>query len=62
MTSTSSVASKSQKQHALYILSYFPDIRNLSSLNNLSGLNDLYILNSSKNLLNWMFLSTLTPK
>ena len=66
MTSTSSVASKNQKQHVLYILSYFPDIRNLSSLNdlnsfnNLGGLNDFYSLNSSKNLLSLMFPSTLT--
>jgi hypothetical protein len=54
MTSTASLASKNQKQPALYILSDFPGIRNLSSLNdlyslnNLGGLNDLYSLISSK--------------
>ena len=53
---------------ALYILSDFPGIRNLSSLNdlnslnNLSGLNDLYSLISSKNLLSLIFSSILTPK
>ena len=47
MTSTASLASKNQKQPALYLLSDFPCIRNLSglndlySLNNLGGLNDL---------------------
>jgi hypothetical protein len=41
MTSTASLASKNQKQPALYILSDFPCIRNLS------GLNDLYSLNNS---------------
>jgi hypothetical protein len=54
MTSTASLALKNQKQHALYTLSDFPGIRNLSSLNdlnslnNLSGLNDLNSLISSK--------------
>ena len=54
MTSTASLASKNQKQPALYILSDFPGIRNLSglndlySLNNLGGLNDLFSLISSK--------------
>ena len=48
-------------QLALYILSDFPGIKNLSglndlnSLNNLSGLNDLFSLNSSKNLLSWCY-------
>ena len=52
MTSIASVASKIQKQPALYILSDFPGIWNpsglndLSSLNNLSDLNDLYSLNN----------------
>ena len=54
MTSTASLASKNQKQPALYILSDFPGIRNpsglndLNSLNNLSGLNDLNSLISPK--------------
>ena len=54
MTSTASLASKNQKQPALYILSDFPGIRNLSglndlySLNNLGGLKDLFSLISSK--------------
>ena len=53
---------------ALYILSYFHGIRNLSglndlySLNNLGGLNDLFSLISSKKLLNLRFSSTLAPK
>ena len=47
---------------ALYILSDFLGIRNLSCLNSLSSLNDLYSLISSKNLLSLMFSSTLTPK
>jgi hypothetical protein len=68
MTSTAALASKNQKLLALCILSDFPGIRNLSglndlfSLNNLSGLNDLDSLISSKNLLGWMFPSTLVPK
>ena len=68
MTSIASLASKNQKQPALYILSDFPGIRNpsglndLNSLNNLSGLNDLNSLISSKTLLSLMFPSTLTPK
>jgi hypothetical protein len=55
MTSTASLALKNKKQHALYTLSDFPDIRilsglnDLNSLNNLSGLNDLNSLISSKN-------------
>ena len=54
MTSTAFLATKNQKQPALYILSDFPDIRNLSglndlySLNNLGGLNDLLSFISSK--------------
>jgi hypothetical protein len=55
MTSTASLASENKKQqHALYILSDFPGIKNLSglndlnSLNNLGGLIDLSNLNSSK--------------
>jgi hypothetical protein len=54
MTSTASLASKNQKQSALYLLSDFPCIRNLSglndlySLNGLGGLNDLFSLISSK--------------
>jgi hypothetical protein len=39
-----------KKQLALYILSDFPGIKNLNSLNNLSSFNDLYSLISSKNL------------
>jgi hypothetical protein len=66
MTSTASLASKDKKKLlTLYILSDFPGIRNLSSLNdqnNLSGLNDLDSLFSSKNLGNLMFSSTLAPK
>ena len=69
MTSTASLASENKKkQHALYILSDFPGIRNLSglndlnSLNNLGGLIDLSSLNSSKKLLRLMFPSTLAPK
>ena len=68
MTSTASLASKNQKQPALYILSDFHGIRNLSglndlySLNNLGGLNDLFSLISSKKLLSLMFPSTLAPK
>ena len=68
MASTASLASKNQKQPALYILSDFPGIRNLSglndlySLNNLGGLNDLFSLISSKKLPNLMFPSTLAPK
>ena len=68
MTSIPSLASKNQKQPALYILSDFPGIRNpsglrdLNSLNNLSGLNGLFSLISSKQLLILMFPSTLTPK
>ena len=38
MTSTASLASKNQKQHAVYILSYFPGIRSLDGLNDLSSL------------------------
>ena len=55
-------------QLELCLLSDFPGIRSLShlndlnSLNKLSGLNDLYSLISSKNYLNLMFPSTLTPK
>jgi hypothetical protein len=48
----------------LGLLSDFPGIRNLSSLNdfnNLSGLNDLTSLISSKTLLNLMFPSILAP-
>ena len=54
MTSTASLASKNQKQPALYLLSDNPCVRNLSglnalySLNNLGGLNDLLSLISSK--------------
>ena len=54
MTSTASLASKNQKQPALYILSDFPGIRNpsglndLNSLNNFSDLNGLFSLISSK--------------
>ena len=68
MTSTASLASKNQKQPALYLLSDFPCIRNLSglndlySLNNLHGLNDLYSLISSKTLLIVMVGSSLAPK
>ena len=68
MTSIASLASKNEKQPALYILSDFPGIRNpsglndLNSLNNLSGLNGLFSLISSKKLLSLMFPSTLTPK
>jgi hypothetical protein len=65
MTLKASLASKNQKMHALYILSYFPAIRNLrnlndlNSLNNLSGPNDLNSLISSKNVLSLMFSSIL---
>jgi hypothetical protein len=65
MTSTASLASKNKKMLTLYILSDFPGIRNLSSLNdlnNLTGLNDLDSLFSSKNLENLMFPSTQAPK
>ena len=68
MTSTASLASKNQKQPALYLLSDFPCIRDLIglndlySLNNLGGLNDLFSLISSKKLLSLMFPSTLAPK
>ena len=68
MTSTASLASENKKQHALYILSDFLGIRNLSglndlnSLNNLGGLNDLDRLISSKNCLNLMVPSTLPTK
>ena len=68
MTSTASLASENKNQHALYILSDFPGIRNLSglndlnSLNNLDGLIELSSLNSSKKLLRMMFPSTLAPK
>jgi hypothetical protein len=68
MTSTDSLALKNQKQHALYTLSYFLGIRNLSglndlnSLNNLSGLKDLNSLISTKKLLSLMFPLTLAPK
>ena len=54
MTLTASLAFKNQKQLALYTLSDFPGIRNLSSLNdinslnNLSGFNDLNSLILSK--------------
>jgi hypothetical protein len=58
MTSTASLASKNQKQPALYILSGLND---LYSLNNLGGLNDLFSLISSKKLLSLMFPSTLAP-
>ena len=57
MTSTAFLASKNQKQPALYLLSDFPCIRNLSglndlySLNNLRGLNDLFSLILSKKIL-----------
>ena len=40
MTSTASLASKNEKKYALYMLSDFPGIMNLS------GLNDLLILNN----------------
>jgi hypothetical protein len=56
MTSIASLASKNQKQPALYILSDFSGIRNPS------GLNDLNSLISSKKLLSLIFPSTLTPK
>ena len=68
MTSIAYLASKNQKQPALYILSDFSGIRNpsglidLNSLNNLSGLNGLFSLISSKKLLSLIFPSTLTPK
>ena len=61
MTSTASLASKNKKkQPALYLLSDFPCIRNLSGLNDLNSINDLSGLNglncliSSKNLLKMM--------
>jgi hypothetical protein len=56
------------KLHALYILSEFSGIRNLSSLNDLnslnslSGLGDLKSLISSKNLLCLRLPSALAPK
>ena len=56
MTSTGPLASKNQKLLTLYILSDFPGIRNLNSLNDL---NSLFL---SKNLGNLMFSSTLAPK
>ena len=65
MTSTAFLASKNQKLLTLCILSDFPGIRNVSSLNDLNslnGLNDLDSLFSSKNLGNLMFSSTLAPK
>ena len=65
MASTASLASKNQKQHAIYILSDFPSIRNLSGLNDLnslSGLNNLFSLILSKQLLSLMFPSTLAPR
>ena len=68
MTSIISLASKNQKQPALYILSDFHGIRNhsglhdLNILNNLSGLNGLFSLISSKKLLSLMFPLTLAPK
>ena len=68
LASMTSLASKNQKKHAVYILSDFPGIRSLSglndlsSLNSLSGLNDLYSLISSKKLYSLMFLSNLAPK
>jgi hypothetical protein len=61
MTSTDSSALKNQNQHALYTLSYFLGIRNLSGLNDLnslSGLKDLKDLNSlisTKKLLSFGF-------
>jgi hypothetical protein len=54
MTSTASLVPKSKKPLALYIMSDFPSIRNLSSLddlhslNNFNGFNDLDSLISSK--------------
>ena len=39
MTLTASLASNDKKQHALYILSDFPGIRNISSLSDLNDLN-----------------------
>jgi hypothetical protein len=68
MTSTASLASKNQKLHPLYILSDFPYIRSLSSLNDLNSLNSLIKLNnlnsliSSKDFLSLMFSSILAPK
>ena len=65
MTSAASLASENKKQRALYILSDFPGIRNLSGLNdlnNLSGLIDLSSLNSSKKLLRLMFPLILATK
>ena len=65
MTSRGSLASKNQKLLTLYILSDFPGIRKLNSLNDLNslnGLNDLNSLFSSKNLGNLMFSSNLAPK
>ena len=56
-----SLASKNQKEHAVYILSNFPGIRSLSDLNDLSslsGLNDLYSLILSKNYTAWCFHQT----
>jgi hypothetical protein len=63
--STSSLASQIKKLPALYMLSYFPGIRNLSSLhdlNSLTGLNDLKSLISSNELLSLMLPSTLAQK
>ncbi len=65
MTSTAFWASKDEKRLALYILSDFPGIRNLNSLNdlnNLSGLNELSSLISSKKLLSLTCTSNLAPK
>jgi hypothetical protein len=68
MTSTDSSALKNQNQHALYTLSYFLGIRNLSGLNDLnslSGLKDLKDLNSlisTKKLLSLVFPLTLALK
>ena len=67
LTSTASLISKNQKLHALYILSNFPYIGNLSSfndinrLNNLNNQNSLNSLISSKDLLILMFSSILAP-
>ena len=65
MTSTDSSALKNQNQHALYTLSYFLGIRNLSGLNDLnslSGLKDLNSLISTKKLLSLVFPLTLALK
>jgi hypothetical protein len=59
---------KIKKLHALYILSDFIGIKNLSSLNDLNSLNSLSGLNDIDSfilsifLLNLMFPSTLVPK